>query len=163
MKLRPLILSISLLIPVAPALAGWSTGIKDDDGGNTSNPPEIKGPQDGWSKVSDIQESDGTVNVPGCNDPHVVAIVREHIVNAENDRFNQSAGGGMTGSVIEGLDIQDNTIWAHSTFDDRVVCSMTARLEMPMVGYEKWEFETFSEDGKKLVFFYSPEEDASSQ
>lgn len=133
---------------------GWIRQIGKYDDTGKRDLPAINGPQSDWSSVADIQSSDGTATVPPCGDLDVVGTVRDGILSSTNRQF-QAAGGN--GDLAKHASM--STVWVHPSDSGRYVCDVVVQLDIPFTRAEKWEFETFANDGRANVFFY----DADSQ
>lgn len=137
----------SLLSPArAENTHGWSRHIRQYGASQKVDLPIVNLPKPGWSVVGNIHDTDGTTDVLPCSDPNVVAIVRDGITQYFHD------------STLRADSISMETIWAHESFGDRMVCE--TRVTLPgladLVSAQKWRFETFSDNGEAFVFFYTP-------
>lgn len=153
MRLRKIMIgALASMCLSAPAYAhsGWSYPVvRQDVQANDGPPPKMKGPDPSWEKVSDLQDSDGTVNVASCSDPTIVALVRSDIVDALN-----SEGPQLSNPAVTKADVDE--VWVHQTVSSREVCTMKVKLEGPIsvaTGTDQYAFQTYTNDGSAKLFF----------
>jgi len=157
------IMAIPVVVPLfampvpARAQTGWSKPIQKYVDALKASLPTINQPQPDWQKVTDLKQTDGTVAVPACGDPDVVATVREGILESLNAPFASviTAQGGE--KMFNKVDM--GPVWVHPALSGGYVCDTTITVpEMKIINGGRWKFETFAEDGKARVFYYNEDD-----
>jgi hypothetical protein len=147
--LLAIIFWICLARPVfAQTANGYDGPIEKDTSSLNGNLPQINLPEPGWSPVLDLKTSDGTASVPRCDDPAVIATVRDGIMGTANSQYRANGGSGdlVTQATL-------GPVWVHPSNAGGFVCDMHVQTDVPMTGADDWKFQTFSQDGTVMVFF----------